>query len=154
MRFFFYGTLCDLDVLRLVLGYRPARHQIRPATLPGFRRKGALERSYPVLLPAPGGRVRGVLFQARGPQDGRRLAVYEGPEYITRLRLVWPDSAPGVPRAPQPARIFLPTTGLLRAALADWYLPAWRRHHKAAFLQQLRQPTESGIPCANPSPIP
>lgn len=153
MRFFFYGTLCDPDVLRLVLGYSPARHQIRPATLAGFRRKGALERTYPVLLPAPGGRVRGLLFLARGPQDGRRLALYEGPEYISRLRLVWPDSGPDTSREPQLARIFLPTTGILRATLADWYLPIWRQRHKAAFLQQLTQPTQSGIPCANPSPI-
>lgn len=148
MRFFFYGTLCDPDVLSLVLGYQPARQQLAPATLPGFRRKVALgqdgRRSYPVLLPAPGGLVQGQLFTPRSPEDSRRLTAYEGPEYRTRQRLV------RTRRGQCAARLFLPSPGSLRAALADWHLPAWRQHHKAGFLAHLKQQSEAEIPCANP----
>lgn len=148
MRFFFYGTLCDPDVLSLVLGYHPKRWQLAPATLPGFRRKAALgqdgARSYPVLLPAPACQVPGQLFTPRSPEDGRRLASYEGPEYITRQRLV--RTRPGRCLA----LLFLPSPGILRAALADWHLPAWRQNHKAGFLAHLQQQNKAEIPCANP----
>src|SRR3546814_10497857 len=58
MSYFFYGTLCDPDVLRLVLGYRPSRRQLAPAVLTGFRRKIDKGRRYPVLVPAPAGCIR------------------------------------------------------------------------------------------------
>ena len=148
MRFFFYGTLCDPDVLRLVLGYQPARRQLASAVLPGFRRKAALARdggrTYPVLLPAPGSQVRGLLFTPRGTADGRRLAAYEGPEYITRHRLVQTKLGPCR------AQLFLPAPGILHAALADWHLPAWRRRHKAAFMRHLQHQNDWDTPCANP----
>src|SRR3546814_2610376 len=63
MSYFFYGTLCDPDVLRLVLGYRPSRRQLAPAVLTGFRRKIAKGRRYPMLVPAPAGCIRGLVFQ-------------------------------------------------------------------------------------------
>src|SRR3546814_8969958 len=47
MSYFFYGTLCDPDVLRLVLGYRPSRRQLAPAVLTGFRRKIARVAAIP-----------------------------------------------------------------------------------------------------------
>ncbi len=148
MIFFFYGTLCDPDVLALVLGYRPGRHQLKPAILPGFRRKIAQGRSYPVLRPAPGGQVQGWLFHARSPEDGRRLDAYEGPEYLTRRRLVWPQGA----AAPRLARLYLPFPGRLGAGNADWELPQWRRHYKAAFIKLLLQQTEADSACARTPP--
>lgn len=130
MRFFFYGTLCDGDVLRLVLGYRPSPRQCRAATLTGYRRRQAAGRTYPVLLPAPTGRVRGLLFTARSASDLRRLVAYEGPEYITRSCLVRADRAAGLHRA----RVFLPRAGHLAAGRAAWDPTPWARHHKAAFI--------------------
>ncbi|MFN4311393.1 MAG: gamma-glutamylcyclotransferase family protein [Ferrovibrio sp.] len=143
MDYFFYGTLCDPDVRRLILGYRPGPRQIRPASLAGFRRRVAQGRSYPLLIPAPAGRVHGLLFTPRRPEDAERLAAYEGPEYLTRSLPVRLRAAAGC----RPARVFLPAPGRLSAGLAEWRLESWRRRHKADFLLSL---TRQGLPpCAN-----
>jgi hypothetical protein len=153
MVYFFYGTLCDPDVLRLVLGYRPGPRQIRPASLPGFRRKQARGRSYPVLLRAAGGLVDGLLFSAARPGDAARLAAYEGPEYLTRSL---PVRRTGATRArPGRARVFLPAGPalgpaqgqVLAAAFADWALKRWQRRDKAAFLRSMQD--QGPMPCAS-----
>ncbi len=69
MVYFFYGTLCDADVLKLILGYRPSPRQLRPARLPGWRRKRPRGRSYPVLLRAAGSQVAGLLFRPARASD-------------------------------------------------------------------------------------
>jgi hypothetical protein len=151
MVYFFYGTLCDADVQRLVLGYRPGPRQLAPGRLPGFRRKRARGRSYPVLLRDPGGQVDGLLFTPARPTDAPRLAAYEGPEYVTRRLPVCRNGKPG--RAATPvqtlgrARVFLPAGPALPAAFDDWRLPRWQRRDKAAFLRSLQN--QGPMPCAN-----
>lgn len=148
MLYFFYGTLCDSDVQRLILGYRPGPRQLRPARLPGYRRKRARGRTYPVLLRAPGGQVAGLLFRAGRTSDASRLTAYEGPEYTTRslpVRLGKATAAPGR------ARVFLPAGSALGQVLAagfdDWILPRWQRRHKATFLSSLHD--QGPMPCAS-----
>jgi hypothetical protein len=143
MDYFFYGTLCDPDVHRLILGYRPGPRQIRPASLAGFRRKVARGRSYPLLIRAPAGRVQGLLFTPHRRGDAERLAAYEGPEYVTRRLWVRPRGADGC----QPAQVFLPASGMLPAGLADWHPQIWRRREKAAFVLSLHR--QGSMPCAN-----
>ncbi|MFN4277513.1 MAG: gamma-glutamylcyclotransferase family protein [Ferrovibrio sp.] len=143
MDYFFYGTLCDPDVHRLILGYRPGPRQIRPASLAGFRRKMARGRSYPLLIPAPAGRVQGLLFTPRERGDADRLAAYEGPEYVTRRLPVRPRGAEGC----RMARVFMPAPGMLPAGFGDWRLETWRRRHKTAFLLSLHR--QGSTPCAN-----
>ena len=148
--FFFYGTLCDSDIRQLVLGYRPGPRQIRPARLAGFRRKQARARSYPVLIRSPGGRVEGLLFDAR-PADAARLAAYEGPEYRA---CQLPVHAPvrGASAASRRAWVFLPAFGLDGSALpaghADWQPRRWLQQEKAAFLHSLQ--TQGSSPCERP----
>lgn len=144
MMYFFYGTLCDADVQRLVLGYRPNRRQLCPAWLPGYRRKRARGRSYPVLLRAPGGLVDGLLFHAARPSDAARLAAYEGPEYLTRSL---PARKRGVTASLGRVRVFLPAGSALPAGLDDWQLRRWQRHEKAAFLHSIQH--QGPMPCAN-----
>lgn len=143
MMYFFYGTLCDADVQRLVLGYRPNMRQLCPAWLPGYRRKRAQGRSYPVLLRAPGGVVDGLLFRAARSSDAARLADYEGPEYLTRSLPVRKRGASG----PRRARVFLPAGAALPATFGDWQLRRWQRQDKAAFLHSLHR--QGPTPCAN-----
>lgn len=148
MVYFFYGTLCDADVLQLILGYRPSPRQLRPARLPGWRRKRARGRSYPVLLRATGGGVTGLLFRPARATDATRLTAYEGPEYITRnltVRQKLPHPALGA--APARARVFLPAGSSLPAGFDDWVLPRWQRRDKAAFLRSLQD--QDQIPCAS-----
>jgi len=149
MMYFFYGTLCDADVQRLILGYRPNARQLCPARLPGYRRKRARGRSYPVLLRAPGGLVDGLLFRPARPSDASRLAAYEGPEYLTRSL---PVRRRDTGAAPRRARVFLPAGtaapgSALVPAFDDWRLNRWQRHEKAAFLQSLHR--QGPMPCAN-----
>jgi len=152
MVYFFYGTLCDPDVLRLVLGYRPNRRQLTPAILTGFRRKTALGRRYPVLIRAPGGRIQGLLLRPARPGDHRRLAAYEGPEYAARMLPVRP-MGPGASGGTCRAGVFVAAHGpaggsKLPPARADWHLAHWRRRDKPLFLQSLI--TQGPVPCAHP----
>ncbi|QDO99035.1 gamma-glutamylcyclotransferase [Ferrovibrio terrae] len=145
MMYFFYGTLCDADVQRLVLGYRPGPHQLRPARLPGYRRKQARGRSYPVLLRAAGSQVAGLLFRPARASDAPRLSAYEGPEYVTRVLPVRRSRTGGV--APGRARVFLPAGASLPADFHDWVLPRWQQRDKAAFLRSLQD--QGPMPCTS-----
>jgi hypothetical protein len=60
LRFFFYGTLIDADVRRLVLG-RLAPDEVEPATLSGWRRVKLAGVTYPGIVPDAKGWVEGVL---------------------------------------------------------------------------------------------
>lgn len=135
MRFFFYGTLCDPDILRMVLGYAPAPRQIRAARLEGYRRKTVRGQAYPVLHAAAGGMVDGLLFDAASAQDGKRLDQYEGPEYLTLDLPVRPLDG----GAQAQARVYLPRPGCLPAGRLDWRLETWQRQHKAAFIKRFLQ---------------
>lgn len=155
MMYFFYGTLCDSDIQRLILGYHPGPRQLQRAILHGFRRKQAEGRSYPVLIRAPGGVVDGLLFRPARPDDMGRLERYEGPEYVARSLLVRPVRGIGSRRA----HVFLPACPAqgtaqgtargqaLAAAKADWRLQQWQRRHKTAFLQSLH--SQGPMPCAS-----
>jgi hypothetical protein len=143
MQYFFYGTLCDPDVRRLILGYRPGPRQIRPARLYGFRRKRAAGRSYPVLIRAPGSILDGLLFRPGRPEDAGRLARYEGPEYCSRALPVQPHGAIDTCRA----LVFLPAGPALPPAKADWQLMAWQRRDKSTFLHSLHN--QGPMPCAS-----
>lgn len=149
MQYFFYGTLCDPDIRELVLGYRPGPRQLRPAVLTGFRRKQVRGRSYPVLVPSPGGKVSGALFMPARTADALRLAAYEGPEYLTRALPVRPAGAAGSCRA----LVFLPARDpagefALTPSPGDWRFDDWLRRHKKVFLSSLQN--QGPLPCANP----
>ncbi len=134
-RFFFYGTLCDPDILRMVLGYVPRPDQLVPASLAGYRRKVARGQSYPVLQPAAGGLVEGLLFQAASLADARRLDHYEGGEYLSLTLPVRPRNSPN----PLLARVYLPRPGRLPAGSGDWQLETWQSQHKAAYIKRFMQ---------------
>ncbi|PJI38097.1 gamma-glutamylcyclotransferase family protein [Ferrovibrio sp.] len=144
MSYFFYGTLCDADVQRLILGYRPSPRQLRPACLPGWRRKRARGHSYPVLLRAAGSLVTGLLFRPARASDVSRLTAYEGPEYVTRALPVRCGTAGA---AASRVRVFLPAGAALLASFDDWTLPRWQRRDKAVFLHSLQD--QGPMPCAN-----
>ena len=50
MRFFFYGTLMDRDVLACVLARPVIAAALKPATLRGWRRCSVRGASYPVVV--------------------------------------------------------------------------------------------------------
>ena len=136
MRYFFYGSLTDPDVLALVLG-RPRRRMI-PATLEGWRCLRGAGECYPLISPAPGERVEGVVVDV-SPAEARRLAWYEGDDYEPRelgVALASGESV-GVALASGEsvaALVFLPKPDLAHAG-EPWDPVHWRREHKAALLE-------------------
>jgi gamma-glutamylcyclotransferase (GGCT)/AIG2-like uncharacterized protein YtfP len=79
VRLFAYGTLMLPEVMELIAGRRAAA---QPAVLPGHRRRLLRGAVYPVLLPAAGESVAGVLWEglddaALGRIDRFEDAIYE-----------------------------------------------------------------------------
>ncbi len=126
MRYFFYGSLTDPDVLALVLGR--SRVDGVPASLDGWERRQVAGECYPLICPAPGARVEGVLLDI-SPAEARRLAWYEGDDY--ELRELSPTLASGETVA---ALVFLPRPDLAHAG-EPWDPALWRRELTAALLE-------------------
>ncbi|HEX2477772.1 MAG TPA: gamma-glutamylcyclotransferase family protein [Geminicoccaceae bacterium] len=133
MTYFFFGTLMDRDVLAMVLDRPLARAETIPAWLHDYRRVRALTVSYPLLVPAPGVVVAGVVFRPKDDRDDVRIRHFEGEEYAARWLNVRP--ARGRRRA---ARVFF-AAAALQASEEPWDLAAWTSAHKAAFLEQCRE---------------
>jgi len=137
MRFFFYGTLMDADVLAAVVGRRIGSARFRDATLDGFRRVYRLGAWYPILLDDPGGRVEGVVVSALTVADAARLDSFEGSEYRRATRTVAVSGEGAVE-----AEVYLTRPGV-PASDQSWELDVWRRRHRTAYLRRVRQ---SGSP--------
>lgn len=135
MRYFFYGTLCDADVLRLVLGYAPEPRQLAKARLAGYRRRRAAGQSFPIILPSPGAATDGLLFAPRSTHDSARLAAYEGPDYHCAELPVRSLERNAVAEA---TLVFLPEPGRLEASPLAWRLAHWQAKEKARYLAWLR----------------
>ena len=79
MQFFFYGTLIDPDIRRLVLAGRTLA--VEPASLAGWRRVVLPGVSYPTIVVDPAGCVSGALARGADADACRRLRRYEGRQY-------------------------------------------------------------------------
>jgi Gamma-glutamyl cyclotransferase, AIG2-like len=133
MTYFFFGTLMDRDVLATVLDRPVAGAEMIPAWLHDYRRVRAAAVSYPLLVPAPGVVVGGVVFRPRDDRDDVRIRHFEGEEYAAR----WMNVRLGRGRR-RAARVFFASEAL-QATAESWDLVAWTSSHKAAFLVQCRE---------------
>jgi hypothetical protein len=130
MRFFFYGTLIDPDVRRLVLGpLAPAA--VEPASLSGWRRVPLPGVTYPTILRAPLASVDGVLARGLDAAGRRRLIDYESDDYD--LIDVEVTIAAGRRLA---ALAFVGKPGQVRG-VGLWEFTAWQRRHKRRFVAAL-----------------
>jgi hypothetical protein len=89
--------------------------------------------SYPILVPAAGLVVGGVVFQPKSTRDDVRIRHFEEGEYAEHWSIV--RLAGGRRLA---ARVFL-AFETLQATEEAWDLGAWASAHKAAFLAQCRE---------------
>jgi Gamma-glutamyl cyclotransferase, AIG2-like len=133
MTYFFFGTLMDRDVLVTVLDRPVAGGELRRAWLHGYQRVRAATAPYPVLVPAPGVVVEGVVFSPKDRRDDVRIRHFEEGEYVERWLAA---HLPGGRRLT--ARVFLALEGLGRTD-QPWCLTDWAREHKAAFLEQCQE---------------
>lgn len=138
MRFFFYGTLLDADVRRLVLPDSHDRLELVPASLTGWLRTPARHGSFPVVRRHPGGCIRGLLVEGIDLAGLYRMAHFEGDGYTVGRQTV---AARG---ASIEAHVFLPERRAL-CLPGDWTLIEWQRRHKRRFLPRIeRWMTEFG----------
>ena len=132
MAYFFFGTLMDRDVLATVLDRPVAADELSRAWLYGYRRVRAAGASYPILVPAAGLVVDGVVFQPESRRDDARIRHFEDGEYAERWLLVHLRSERRLV-----ARVFFALESL-QATDEAWHLAAWASAHKSAFLEQCR----------------
>ncbi len=94
LRIFAYGTLGFPEIVHALTG---RRFSSRPAVLEGFARYRVRGRSYPGIVPAPGARTAGVLFDGVDLRSLALLDRFEGDLY--ERREVWVCAGDGPPLA-------------------------------------------------------
>ena len=134
MRYFFYGTLLDPDVRAHILGGWIDRRVLPASRLPGYRRVYIRGRHYPVVVPAAGQKVEGVLAEGLDRHAVRRLAEFESDEYVDAERTVLVDDGRTLR-----ARVFV-ASPLARPTDTPWTVEIWQRRHKSAFARDRRAP--------------
>lgn len=138
MWFFFYGTLMDEAVRLLVMGPSARTQRIRPARLDGWRRVGVRGRHYPIVVPAAGHSVSGLVTDGVDVAAAVRLDRFEGPEYRRCSLRLRTDTGESVS-----AWVYVAKGAGVATAL-PWDYDAWCRRHRAAFLRWLgANPTEA-----------
>lgn len=158
MHFFFFGTLMDPDVRRLVIGRDLAPGQIEAAVLAQFRRVYVAKRNYPMLLPHSSGWVDGLLAYNLDADAARRLMAFEGAEYhLVPVTVADPRGHPAR------AAAFLSDRSV-KANHRLWHLETWQRRYKRLFLrravelmdrygtQALLRVASNGTPAVSPKP--
>jgi hypothetical protein len=134
VRFFFYGTLIDPDIRRVVLGAPAANALVlRPGVLCGWMRRAVRSASYPMILPRAGAGVDGILASGLDAVACRRLRSYEGAEYlVVRVQVRCADGRG------RDARVFAPRPGGgLKPRAVDWDHAAWSMREKRCFLRRI-----------------
>lgn len=125
MKLFFFGTLMDADVRRIVCG-KPL-DQVEPASIQGVRRVYVAGRHYPMLHPQAGGRVNGIVVSGIDADSLHRLRLYEGWEYdLYPMAIQCGDGW-------VTAHVFLCPTAI-NADQRPWRLVDWQRRYKRSFL--------------------
>lgn len=131
-RYFFFGTLMDLDVLRLVVAREVPASALAPARLHGFRRVRILRDSFPVLVEDAAAAVDGVVFTSDGAEEDARILFFEDYDY---------DLAPCRPMLQSGETVdamFCGTEEGVQASDEAWDLHRWAARHKAGFLELSR----------------
>ena len=132
MRFFFFGTLRDREILEAVIGRPFPGPPFPPARLPGHRLERMARETFPLLIAAPDAAAPGVVVEGLVAADVERIRFFESVEY-----------------EPQPREIELESGGrldcLVFAATAaagltgeSWRYEDWLARHKARELREAR----------------
>ncbi|MFC3061276.1 gamma-glutamylcyclotransferase [Paenirhodobacter populi] len=118
---FFYGTLCHAPLLAEVLGHEA---ETETATLAGYATRNAQDDhghalTFPVLVPAEGGQVRGQVLRL-SPGDEARLDFYEAGYQRVERTVTLADGREVA------AQVYLPEPGHM-APDGAWDFAAWER---------------------------
>lgn len=131
MRFFFFGLLSDPDILNLVAGRAVPGHPFPAARLSGHRLARVRNETFPMLVPALGSQVSGVIVENLDQGDVDRIMFFESVEYEPQTLVV--ESAGRETEA-------LVFAGTARAAPdhEPWTFEDWQRRFKAHDLREAR----------------
>ncbi|SNR71487.1 NUDIX domain-containing protein [Puniceibacterium sediminis] len=116
---FFYGTLCHVPLLEIVLDRPAAQIGAVPAVLDDHGAWWVAGHSFPMIAQAEGARVAGLLVRGLSDGDVARLNYYEG-GFQYDLREVTVRSGAGQARA----QVYFPAPGRWQAG-APWDLAEW-----------------------------
>jgi hypothetical protein len=126
--FFFYGTLCDADVRKVVFGRAV---EAAPATLADHEAVPVARGRFPMLTFQRGHTATGVLCRGLSLMEAARLGFYEheGRDYgVRRLAVKHADAA-------HQAWVYVPL-GTLRRGMGRWDFAEWQRFAKRDFLDR------------------
>ncbi len=129
MRFFFYGTLLDPELRRIVVG---CDIDVAAATLIGWRRLGVVGEHFPLIQRDATGSVAGAVTNPLGAGAMARLRHYEGDGYQLVTVEVRDLRGAGIT-----AEVFVPPDGR-HVGVGAWDFGAWQRDHRGAILDHLR----------------
>ncbi|MFZ5789326.1 MAG: gamma-glutamylcyclotransferase family protein [Pseudomonadota bacterium] len=132
MRLFFFGSLMDGDLLRLVLDREIDDIEHAAAEILGYERRRAKNESFPIIVPTPGGRVEGRLVTGLTATDVARIQWYESDDYALKPCLV------KVGELRREAHVFLATESLEDEGVA-WDFEHWVRIEKPMCLTLARE---------------
>ncbi len=133
MRFFFFGTLMDIDILSEVIGRKVTADLLKPAHLAGFRRAAVEGASYPVIVEDEDGVVEGVMMAGISPEERQMLEAYEGKGYRVT------DARVDARAQRREVLMFEPVEGAHTVQGKDWDLAHWQRHEKPRFIEGVRR---------------
>jgi hypothetical protein len=134
---FIYGSLMDRELLALVIGRATDGLRIEVATIYDFIRRRALNESFPILVPHPGGRVDGVVVTDLTAADVDRLRFYEATDYegSDYALATLPVECRGEFLA---AQVFLPTAQLSADEMI-WDFDAWAAVERPLFIEMIQE---------------
>jgi hypothetical protein len=124
--FFFYGTLCDADVRKVVFGRAV---DASPALLADHEAVPVSRGRFPMLMFQRGRNATGVLCRGLSLMETARLGFYEneGRDYgVRRLTVRVNETA-------HPAWVYVPLAAL-RRGMGRWDLAEWQRFAKRDYL--------------------
>jgi hypothetical protein len=134
MRFFFYGTLMDRDLLSAVLG-RPIKHSdLKPALAKGYRRVTARGLNYPLAVIDKSGSIKGVMLERVSAAGRQRLIAYENPEYRLVCAAVQAPAGMHVK-----AFLFAAKPIAFIVTGRFWSLARWQKRYKASALAWIKK---------------
>jgi hypothetical protein len=131
MRFFFFGLLSDLDILELVIDRPAPGKPFPPARLADHRLVRMWRETFPMLVPASGVHVPGVIVDDLSEADVERILFFESVEYEPTPIAVLSEGG----------RVDAHAFATTARAVADqepWTFEDWRRRFKAHDLRAAR----------------
>lgn len=118
MILYFYGTLRDRELLRLVLDREVDDLRIEPAAAVDHAARVVVGETFPVLVPAPGASAEGVVVHGLSERDIFRLRFFEDEDYALSPIDVTADGQR------VQAQVFTPTQRLA-VTEREWRLSDW-----------------------------